>query len=336
MSRCLFAIAVRADRERIANAPKDPGHREWLPITNVNVAFSASGLRKLGVDIDNAPEFQQHEAFRAGQQADAVTNLADPRHRDTGKLSSWKDEYLQRKIDVVISVTAATASAADEEADEIEDIFGKSASLVTARLGNVRPGASAGHEHFDYLDGVAMPRIKSFNDDKMPPGDTAIDAKVVLTGLDAGSDSILKDGTFMVFRELQQLVPEFNNFVKETAIGFNTPGVTADVVGARLVGRWKSGAPLILSPTKDDPKLGADANRRQDFDYSTDLKQEVCPYAAHIRKTAPRAGTTVPASAFEERMIMRHGIPYGPEVQPYERLAQKTQMERGLLFVCYQ
>ena len=35
-------------------------------------------------------------------------------------------------------------------------------------------------------------------------------------------------------------------------------------------------------------------------------------------------------------MIMRKGIPYGPEVTPEEAAENKTKVDRGLAFVCYQ
>lgn len=34
--------------------------------------------------------------------------------------------------------------------------------------------------------------------------------------------------------------------------------------------------------------------------------------------------------------IMRQGIPFGPEVTPAEAAANKTTIDRGLAFVCYQ
>ncbi len=33
------------------------------------------------------------------------------------------------------------------------------------------------------------------------------------------------------------------------------------------MGRWRSGAPLVLAPDKDDPELGADPQRNNDFNY---------------------------------------------------------------------
>ena len=49
-------------------------------------------------------------------------------------------------------------------------------------------------------------------------------------------------GSFLAFRELQQLVPEFNKYLLDNAPV--VPGKTlqerADLLGARMVGRWKS------------------------------------------------------------------------------------------------
>jgi hypothetical protein len=58
-------------------------------------------------------------------------------------------------------------------------------------------------------------------------------------------------------------VPEFDEFVFANRL--QLPGLSdkegADLFGARLVGRWKSGAPLDLSPFFDDPDLARDESR---------------------------------------------------------------------------
>jgi deferrochelatase/peroxidase EfeB len=89
----------------------------------------------------------------------------------------------------------------------------------------------------------------------------------------------------MVFRRLEQRVPEFNAFVRAQAARF---GMHPELLAARMVGRWKSGAPMELAPRRDDWALGADARRNNDFGYGGDPWQRACPYAAHIRKTNPR------------------------------------------------
>jgi Dyp-type peroxidase family len=107
------------------------------------------------------------------------------------------------------------------------------------------------------------------------------------------------DGSFLVFRRLRQNVGLFHRFLKETAtkLGVPTPppllvpapqGVpvgdsAADVVGARCVGRWRSGAPIerTVHPKKsgdplkndqDNPFLAVDdcANNNFEFQEGTD------------------------------------------------------------------
>ena len=101
-----------------------------------------------------------------------------------------------------------------------------------------------------------------------------------------------------------------------------------------------TGAPLDLTPTKDDPALGADPSRNNDFRYNfpDDAQtQDRCPFAAHTRKTNPRADLEVDLGASTEaRRIIRRGIQFGPEVTQQEAKTGKTMHGRGLLFAAYQ
>jgi deferrochelatase/peroxidase EfeB len=68
------------------------------------------------------------------------------------------------------------------------------------------------------------------------------------------------DGSYLVFRRLRQDVAAFNAFVDATA---STDGATGALVGAKLVGRYKSGCPLehtpdeqpAVDPQASDPSL---------------------------------------------------------------------------------
>jgi hypothetical protein len=87
-----------------------------------------------------------------------------------------------------------------------------------------------------------------------------------------------------VFRHLEQLVPEFNQFLEVHAI--QDPGLSpkegSELLGARFVGRWKDGTPIDISPNHPDPALAKDKQRNNHFDFSTVKDQSKCPFAAHV------------------------------------------------------
>ena len=147
----------------------------------------------------------------------------------------------------------------------------------------------------------------------------------------------MDNGTFMVFRRLRQFVPEFDKFVDDQATALQTD---PSLIGARMVGRWKSGAPLVIAPIQDDPVLADDELLNNDFEFSEDARARRCPYAAHIRKAYPRneitpAGQSEPTE-FDQReaseadtqthRIIRRGIPFGDEVDEAEE-RQETTLE---------
>jgi Dyp-type peroxidase family len=118
------------------------------------------------------------------------------------------------------------------------------------------------------------------------------------------------------------------------------------LLGAQMVGRWKSGAALINTPRADDPALGDGTPDVNDFEFGRDRNGVLCPWAAHIRKAYPRddvRGNTTPyedtvnaAEAFTQtHRMLRRGIAYGGELTEDEALSGTTTEDRGLLFACY-
>ncbi|KAH9818422.1 hypothetical protein DFH28DRAFT_960296 [Melampsora americana] len=327
---------AKIDESKRQTKPGQP--KKILPITQLNISFSASGLKKLGVGATEIPG--DAKAFIATQKSDAVTNLGDPVDPKGQKLSTWSDEFLQNSIDAVVLVTAPDDKLLKCKIDEIKNIVKGSISHQFVRTGNVRPGSEAGHEHFGFLDGISTPKIKGFNSTQADEQAGVVNPSVILVGQPdetnppTPSPAWMKNGSFLAIRELQQLVPEFQKFCDDTAKKNPIPGVTGEFIGARVVGRWKSGAPITLAPIKDDSKLiGA-----QNFDYSDELEQQRCPYASHVRKTNPRKGFAgfPPETAILPHLMVRNGIPYGPELTQEEIKQKKSTHNRGLLFVSYQ
>lgn len=179
----------------------------------------------------------------------------------------------------------------------------------------------------------------------VPPGQDTVPQGVILCGR-AGDSTTSRpawtlDGSFLVFRKLKQNVQDFDNFLQTSA---NNLGVFKEQLGARLIGRWKSGCPVNLQPDFDDTKIGKDPSRNNLFEFDSDgidvqnikigdplpAKRLVCPIGAHIRKTNPRGDQPGGRSAVNKHRIIRHGIPYGPEI------SEDANAERGLLFAAYQ
>jgi len=176
-----------------------------------------------------------------------------------------------------------------------------------------------------------------------------------------------KDGAYLVFRRLRQDVPGFHGFVDEQAQALEMDD--PPLLGAKLVGRWKSGAPIMRAPLADDPVLAGNDCANNDFEFSSDEEEEnaeavaargpaaclcerlpepepdddglKCPFAAHIRKAYPRndTGTLDPSIGeitTQTHRLLRRGIPFGPPYPVDPPPEHKDSGDRGLLFLAYQ
>lgn len=145
-----------------------------------------------------------------------------------------------------------------------------------------------------------------------------------------------------MFRQLAQDVAGFWRYLDERSGG--DPDARARL-GAKLVGRWPSGAPITRTdgPTDPlDPRLALD----NDFGYDPqDRYGLACPVGAHIRRTNPRnslgalpddelALGAQPDDALRRRhlhRIIRRGRVYGPGLD--RPLDGDDGQARGLLFL---
>ena len=101
-----------------------------------------------------------------------------------------------------------------------------------------------------------------------------------------------------------------------------------ELIAAKMMGRWRSGAPLALCPFHDDPALGKDPHRNNDFLFQTDdpigFKRL---QGSHIRRTNPR-DAQIAGMARIHRMIS--GTAYGPPLP--EGVIEDDGADRGLMF----
>ncbi|KAH6917877.1 peroxidase TAP [Coprinopsis sp. MPI-PUGE-AT-0042] len=333
------------DRKRIDEHKREK-KSGLVIVSGINIAFSHLGFQEMGVD-DSSLIAGAADPFKIGQRTDAVANLGDNFVPSaTGIIPEWDPAFLQ-PIHGVIIVAAETHDHAEEVLKGIEQIFRAdtpraSVAQVKRIRGDVREGKLRAHEHFGFKDGISNPAVSGF--DKELPGQGTVEPGVILTG--HAKDPLIDkrapwavDGSFLAFRYLFQEVPEFDKYLKENPIKFEnlTPEEGSELLGARMVGRWKSGAPIDIAPFKDDPKLADDPEKNNDFQYKGELNSQFkCPFAAHTRKSNPRDDLESGGIAVAPQRIIRRGIQFGPEVSPEEKASQTTQQGRGLLFVCYQ
>lgn len=269
--------------------------------------------------------------------------------------------------------------------------------VIWEELGQTRPDLP-GHEHFGFKDGISQPAVRGLVSRRpdifltprllAPPAPGEIEfarpgQPLVWPGqfvfgypaTDGSSGSgggpippgkldpaWLRNGSLLVFRRLRQDVAAFTAFIRTTAANLAANpafgGMTPAHLGALLVGRWASGAPILRSPQKDLPALAACPLANNDFLYTVntpppifrpgvsdpamafplavaDTAGVVCPHAAHIRKVNPRDQDTDLGDLFDTltRRILRRGIPYGP---PLADPSTDDGVDRGLHFLCYQ
>lgn len=191
-----------------------------------------------------------------------------------------------------------------------------------------------------------------------PAGTPSPEPKTSPVPTEAGPEAVngpawAADGSYLVFRRLRQDVAAFAAFVNQTA---SDEGISKDLVGAKLVGRYKSGCPLehakdeaadldpqLTDPSVADPSLLTDA-KINNFEFGDDPDGALVPRAAHIRKSYPRDEATPGGGEADTQThrLLRRGIPYG---EPYDSGAQTGSPQaanaafpddRGLLFLCYQ
>ncbi len=185
------------------------------------------------------------------------------------------------------------------------------------------------HDHFGYRDRLSQPAIEGSGEEPTPGSGKALKAGEFILGypdengpaVQQPQPGILsRNGSFMAYRRLEEHVGAFRDFLKEHG---QTPE-EQELVAAKLMGRWRSGAPLVLAPDKDDPALGADPMRNNNFNYKQqDPLGYAVPLGSHIRRMNPRDT----GENMNRRRMIRRGATYGP---PLPEGAPEDGKERGI------
>lgn len=297
--------------------------------------LSAAGYRHLGFQTGGFAS----GAFRKGMkdQSDGLLDgLFDRDNKDPAP-DRWEAPF-QKEIHALVTVADDREDRAESTADAVRQSVRGVAEVLTTENGNTlrRKNPKTGRfdpvEHFGYFDGISQPAFLKRDWQKQPNRD-AWDPGARLS-LVLADDPLTSEvdafGSYLVYRKLGQDVARFEAQVAALAARL---GVSPELAGAMVVGRFKDGTPIVRSGA---PGMG-DFNN---FNFREDREGAKCPFHAHIRKVNPR-GTT-PATSLEDerrRRIARRGIPYGrplPGVADEPRADPDPSIPRGLLFLCFQ
>ncbi len=265
--------------------------------------------------------FLYDEGFTAG-----FRKRASPVLGDRTDPAGWEIGGPAKPLDVLLILASNDESAADARADQLiaqaaAAGLRKSYRETARKIGDL--------EHFGFRDGVSQPQVQGIDATGMPPGHFVFGYERIagtapyLPGIDP--NGFLPNGSFLVFRRLEQDVKAFREFCERKAavLAQHLPGLSGSHLQALLVGRWPKGALASMTVTSDPGQKPND----NDFDFSANPLWSDCPFGAHIRKVNPRSG---PKDVVEVPRILRRGIPFGPlyESAPAEK--------RGLAFMSYQ
>jgi Dyp-type peroxidase family len=311
LAKVQSAAAMRATVEQ---------DRRW-----VTVAFTWNGLRALGAEEASLATFP--EEFRQGMVARAeMLGDTGPNHPDR-----WVGGLASPDLHAIVILFARDADERQRCQAEHDQLVARCPGVeVLSSLDlEATPPFGYAHDHFGYRDRLSQPVIEGSGDEPTPGSGGALKPGEFILGYPDENgppvnlprpDVLSRNGSYMAYRRLEEHVWEFREFLRANG----TTPEEQELVAAKLMGRWRSGAPLVLAPDKDDPALGADPQRNNNFNYKQmDPLGYAVPLGAHMRRMNPRDT----GANMNRRRMIRRGATYGSHLPEG---AADDGVERGI------
>ena len=297
----------------------------------IAIAISYPGLVALGVPEDSLQSFP--EAFRVGMAARAE-KLCDYGANDP---KNWERPFGSGQIHIQVSTISDTEAKwrrIMETARQQYQGFSGVTVLLIQNFG-AQPGSL---NSLGYKDSIGQPAIEGSGVDPLPGQGQAIKAGEFILGYPGESGASLampqpdvlgRNSTYVGLRKYQSRVGAFNRFLQANG----QTDQERELLAAKLVGRWRGGAPLTLAPTEDNASLGEDPRRNNDFTYTSDPQGKRAPLGCHMRRMNPRDTKMPVLTDVNIHRIIRRSTTYGA---PYDRNAMSErddEVERGIYFL---
>ncbi|MEO8515650.1 MAG: hypothetical protein ABI426_02850 [Flavobacterium sp.] len=350
---------------QITNA--EPWENKIKPDYCLNIGFTNGGMEKLiGADYCNVVSYKSgalYDAFSAGAIADSdfIGDTGESGPANWWNNGGWIPEGSKpstdgSELDIQITLFTQTPEARENYYAVLLDMISNTTSgpsVAAVYYQDSDPltvDGNSDYVHFGYRDSLSQPRIdgvlwdepmvkrlmgvSSIDDRPKVPADRFV---ISQTAKDYNAHPLLTNGTFAAFRLLYQDQAAFEKFIH------SDPNTSAEMMAAKMCGRWRDGTPLVVSPNQEDKDLGEPSTKNFNFtnfdylepspnqqgDQSSDDQGLKCPYAAHIRRANPRDDFNVTANNdnAEKHRIVRRASPYGKPYDPSEQ----PGIQRGLV-----
>lgn len=297
-----------------------------------NLGITYPGFQALGLSQERLNTFPREFRLGMAERSDFLGDVGPsaPENWDAG-LGRAHGE-----IDALLVLYARDDEIRAQAAGWLDDIL---AGLPAVKIIYTQDAAllPTGREHFGYRDFIGQPAIENSGVAPLPGQAPTVRTGEFILGYpdELGvkpqmpqPSAIGLHGSFLVLRKLYQDVAAFRAFVAEQAA---LHGFDEELLYAKMMGRWRSGAPLVLAPEKDDPQLGEDPMRNNDFKYlQADPLGLACPHASHMRRAYARDQKPEKVGGVQRHRVLRVGMHYGP---PLPEGAPDDGGDRGQVFV---
>jgi len=316
----------------VGSAEKNP-HKACYAL-----AFGKTGLEKSGWEVSERTGFSR--AFIEGMDTNHRNRILGDFDFNSSDHWEWGSKKSQ-SIDVLLISFAPDSDKLKHRRELLQQAM---AEYQVQEVHSTLDTYLDRKEHFGFRDGISQPVIKgagrpSGENEELNPGEFIFGYPNEYRKIPHSPIQIGENGSYLVFRQLEQKVKTFWNYLLEQTE--NRSVENAIYLAAKMVGRWPEGSPTTLT---DDPNNSTFQKSNRFGFYEKDRLGLGCPHGAHIRRTNPRDSVednpSQSSKASRKHRILRRGRAYGKPLSASFDIEEMIKADddnenRGLNFICF-